>query len=308
MAAWTKKGDCIVLGPTFPSEGYQALGQDSDRQLIELFKVLQKEFHLYPKMFLYGFSGGAQFSHRFAMKYPDLVAGCSAHSAGTWAGSAGPQAAGVPFALSCGEQDTAKSGPTAPLSRIDWARQFAEKCKAADFYFKVRFWPDAGHASSPGSRQMTEECFCLATTGLYEDQRRAVQQEIDAARQRVEGGDFAAALAAIRKLASLKVPPPAARKDEMKGSQLAGLSENAAGWHEGKVGTAALEAVRQAYLADQARQLADEVEKAALERIAAIEKAGPPDAADQLKALQETFKGQKNVLAAIARAAAKATK
>jgi hypothetical protein len=34
---------------------------------------------------LHGFSGGSQFTHRFAMLHPKLVCGVSAHSGSTWA-------------------------------------------------------------------------------------------------------------------------------------------------------------------------------------------------------------------------------
>ena len=80
-----------------------------------------------------GPSGGAQFAHRMMMKHPDLVIGCAAHSGGTWStgGSCGkpnPQAAQVPFVLSCGEEDTRKSTPDLPMGRLEWAKAF-EKVK-----------------------------------------------------------------------------------------------------------------------------------------------------------------------------------
>ena len=69
LAGWVKKFDnVIVIGPSFPSTGpyYQILQGGTDKQLLEIFKQLNKEFNLHEKMFLYGFSGGAQYSHRFA--------------------------------------------------------------------------------------------------------------------------------------------------------------------------------------------------------------------------------------------------
>ncbi|MFK7788741.1 MAG: hypothetical protein AB8C95_04500, partial [Phycisphaeraceae bacterium] len=109
-AGWVKDHDVIVIGPTYDSNGYQYLQQGSDQQTIDLVKMLRKQYKLHDKIFIGGFSGGSQYSHRFAMKYPDLVAGCAAHSGGTWAtgdyaerAKPNPKARGVLFVMSCGE-------------------------------------------------------------------------------------------------------------------------------------------------------------------------------------------------------------
>jgi poly(3-hydroxybutyrate) depolymerase len=128
---WADRNDCIGVAPSFPNEGYQLLGKDSDRQLIGIFQKLQNQYKLHDKLFIYGHSGGAQFSHRFALKYPQLVIGCCATSAGTWATGAGygdlpEMAASLPFAISCGERDTGFAAPGMPMNRITWARRFEE--------------------------------------------------------------------------------------------------------------------------------------------------------------------------------------
>lgn len=343
MAAWVKKGNVIVVGPSFP-DGYQGLMHDTDKQLQGIFAALQKEFRLHPKLFLYGFSGGSQFAHRFAMKYPEQVIGCSAHSGGSWTDGINAKAAAVPFAISCGEADTAKSTPMSPMVRLEWCRKFAGKLQADDFYFKVRFWPGVGHGASRGSAAMTEDCFVLSTTGMHEDERQKVQAGIDAIKPLVDGGRFAEALEQIKELAPPRtaVPPrpgparpgptrPAptkARAEEPKpapaepqpeppkdaaakpavadeGTRLAGLQENAYGWHENAPGTPALAEMRRFYIEEQTQVLAAQIEKAALEKIAAIESAPPADAAVQLDALARTFAAQRTVMAAIGKARAK---
>ena len=103
LAGWVKKGNCVVVGPSFPN-GYQMLGHESDKQLIGVLGELHKKYKLHKKVFLYGFSGGSQFAHRFAMKYPELVGGCASHSGGSW-GTVNPKARGVLFAVSTGESD-----------------------------------------------------------------------------------------------------------------------------------------------------------------------------------------------------------
>jgi len=168
ISPWAKRGDCIVVGPSFPNNGYQGLGQQAGEQLDLLFKDLSKEYKLHPRLFLYGFSGGAQFAHRFMMAYPDLVAGCSAHSAGSWAtgehwGSINPKAANIPLVISCGESDTAKSTPDAPHTRLEWAKLFEKQAAEAGLLFQANYWPNTAHAASPGVAKMTTDCYDLAT-------------------------------------------------------------------------------------------------------------------------------------------------
>lgn len=203
LSGWINKGNVIVVGPSFPNEGYQVLAKDSDRQLIDIFKGLRKEYRLHPKFFISGFSGGSQYAHRFALAYPDYVIGCAAHSGGTWAEHPDVKALGVPFALSCGENDTGKSVPTAPLGRLEWFKDFVRKMNEGSYYFKARTWPGVGHGASPGSARMTEECFNLSTTGMlpeplleFTTEIRKIEEDLAASRQ-------SEATARLRKLSTL---------------------------------------------------------------------------------------------------------
>lgn len=296
-ADWAKKGNCIVIGPTFPSEGYQVLQQNADKQLIGLAESLAKKFKLHPKMFLVGFSGGSQFVHRFTMKHPDLVIGCAAHSGGTWADTLNPGALGVPFAISCGEKDTNKSTPDCPLTRVEWARAFAAKMQAGGFYFKFRTWPDVGHAACAPCRQLTEECFVFSTTGMHEDERKEAQKELDAIATLIKTGELEKAMPRISGLGKFK-----AEKVEPQAKEKARPDkENKFGWVEGQAARASLEKVRQAYLQECGRELEAQAARACMDKIADIEKRRPANAAEQLAKLLEAFAGRKQIAAEIAR-------
>ena len=66
--------------------------------------------------------------------------------------------------------------------------------------------------------------------------------------------------------------------------------------------------MRRFYIEEQTQVFAAQIEKAALEKIAATESAPPADAAAQLDALARTFAGQRTVMAAIGKARAKAAR
>jgi poly(3-hydroxybutyrate) depolymerase len=172
------KDDVIVLGPSFLQpkrdenapktdgplpESYQMCGPTHDAKLKALIAEVGKTWKLHPKVFLHGFSAGAQFVHRFAMKNPEMVAGVSAASSGSWStrgyGEINPAASGVPFAISCGQYDREKSGPSSPLNRLEWMQEFAKALKDAHFDVESRVIPNTGHKATADTMALAEACF-----------------------------------------------------------------------------------------------------------------------------------------------------
>ena len=185
-AGWVNDHDVIVLGPSYPNEGYQYLEKGSDQQTLDLIKQLRQQYNLHEKIFIAGFSGGAQYSHRFAMKHPDLVAGCAAHSAGTWGtgdydeAKPNPKATGVLFVMSCGEKDTGKSFGDAPMGRLEWAKKYEQALEQGGYVYDAQWWPNVGHSQSKGARQMTQDCFVASTELLptYEQEHAALADKM----------------------------------------------------------------------------------------------------------------------------------
>lgn len=165
----TQRDDVIVVGPSFPKGGAFTHAEDqSAQQLLGIHKQLAEKYKLHDKIFVAGFSGGSQFAHRFTMLHPDRVIGCAAHSGGSWATggqwkSINPKAAHIPIAMSCGQNDTAKMHPQAPMGRLEWAKKFEQLIADAGFTYRVEYIPDIGHRMSPTAMQMSVECFELAT-------------------------------------------------------------------------------------------------------------------------------------------------
>jgi pimeloyl-ACP methyl ester carboxylesterase len=160
----------VILVPSF-SDGYQSGDGKWAEQLLSQVAEIRKHVPVHRKLFLHGHSGGAQFVHRFAFHHPGVVAGVSAHSAGSWAGEPGfgtisEQAVSIPFLISCGDEDKAYSVPHAPFTRIEWFHRFAAELKRRGFVVYADTWPDTGHGV-PHEQYATvfKECFALATRG-----------------------------------------------------------------------------------------------------------------------------------------------
>jgi len=167
---WAKRGDVIVIGPSFVTRGdrpYQNGDGIHAEKLIALFDSLKKSYKLKDRMFLHGFSGGCQFVHRFTMLHPKLVCGVSAHSGGSWAtdgyGTIDNAAKSIPFAISCGEKDTAKSFPEAPFNRLEWYGRFAKEMEKRKFCHVGATWPGVGHNISAGAWDFMKQCFQIST-------------------------------------------------------------------------------------------------------------------------------------------------
>lgn len=74
MLKWVGEDKVIALAPVFTGDYHLGDGEAAE-QLIERFEWIKKNYKVHDKMFLYGFSAGAQFVHRFAFNHPELVVG-----------------------------------------------------------------------------------------------------------------------------------------------------------------------------------------------------------------------------------------
>ncbi len=89
FSAWSERTGVALLLPLFPAgirvagdlHGYKYLDAQGVRYDTVFLKILEEaseQFHLdVGRFFLFGFSGGAQFVHRWAMLYPERVRGVS---------------------------------------------------------------------------------------------------------------------------------------------------------------------------------------------------------------------------------------
>ena len=300
VRGWIDRGDCIGIAPSFPNDGYQLLGKDSDRQLTQIFDKLKSDFKLHDKLFIYGHSGGAQYAHRFALKYPNLVMACCATSAGTWATGSGfgvirDGAAKVPIAISCGEKDTSTAAPGLSMNRIVWTRKFEEELAVRHFFYKAMYWPNAGHeGNARGNAELAGEAFSLGATGMAGADRENFDGKMKILDDLVQTGDLGQAM----KRGGAFLKRMQGRDDRQTADNLAAIH-----WSAGPAAITACTQTARAYVADRMNSLSMEVEAEALNQITVIERQAGPDAVTKLQSLCGTFAGWPNVRAAADQAA-----
>ena len=89
-------------------------------------------------VYMYGFSAGAQFAHRYALLRPNTVVAAAVHSAGgfTFPSTYVP----TRFFITVGQLDA---------DRMKGAFAFVEKAQAKGITAELRVWPDVGHGMTP---------------------------------------------------------------------------------------------------------------------------------------------------------------
>lgn len=103
---YANKEKYILLCPQF-ADGYQLFQQNEDKKLIEIIKELEQEFHVGRGMvFLVGYSGGAQFAHRFAFRHCAYIRAVCVLAAGEYDSLPfSSQARKVKYFVAAGEED-----------------------------------------------------------------------------------------------------------------------------------------------------------------------------------------------------------
>jgi predicted esterase len=140
----------ILLCPSIPGDAggfYQDVGE---RTVWSAVAQVRKAYHVSPRMFFSGFSGGAFFIQGFAYHYPESVTGLSILSSGNYLDPRIFSRLG-PVAVVIGGADD----PLAVYS----SRKFVEDLSQLGFDVKYKVVPFVGHAVSRTGINMTLELF-----------------------------------------------------------------------------------------------------------------------------------------------------
>lgn len=141
----------ILVCPSF-KEGYQRLEYGTDNRMIDIIKELEKEFQIdEKKIFMAGFSGGAQFTHRFALRHPEYINSAVVLAAGSYNYPANSASAKrIKFLVGVGANDS---------ERLEITKKFAEQLKNNGYQVKFEIFPNVGHEVPPAAKQLTIELF-----------------------------------------------------------------------------------------------------------------------------------------------------
>lgn len=155
-AKFADEGQCIVVGPSFTGDFQFAYCDDCDsgERMAAILAELRSRYKLRPKVFMTGFSAGAQFVHRFTLVNPDQVIACAPHSAGTWQHPS-PRVREVAFLITCGRADK---------RRIRLAQRFATKLKRLGCRVAASWFEGVGHWVCADARELTKALYWAATS------------------------------------------------------------------------------------------------------------------------------------------------
>ena len=112
--------------------------------------AVKKEYRVGQKMFLAGFSAGAQFVQGFAFNYPEYVSGVSVLSAGTYY-RPNLGAKDIPFLVVIGDQDHSFN--------IEQSKYFSQYLSENGFDVRYRLMTGVGHTVTKEGVDLTIELF-----------------------------------------------------------------------------------------------------------------------------------------------------
>ncbi|MBN2386219.1 MAG: hypothetical protein JXB85_04310 [Anaerolineales bacterium] len=140
----------ILVCPSIADQHGGWYQDDGERIVLQVLSQVRTDYHLEPRIFLVGFSAGAQFVQGFAFGYPQLVAGVAVLSAGNYYAPTG-NARNIPFLVVIGTLDDSTS--------IAYCEEFVASLQRNGYTVAYHPLPFLGHAVNGSGRRLTIEFF-----------------------------------------------------------------------------------------------------------------------------------------------------
>lgn len=139
-----------LLSPSFKDDDYWEPEKWSGQALLDAVKSIQDKYKIPEerKLFLYGYSAGAQCANLFMLWKPSLVEAWGAHACGVW-GSAPGNSQIAPGLVTCGEEDN---------PRYELSRTFVMNSRESGALIIWRSYPEA-HALNKEALRLAELFF-----------------------------------------------------------------------------------------------------------------------------------------------------
>jgi poly(3-hydroxybutyrate) depolymerase len=144
--AYADQEGFVLVCPSMGDENGGWYQDEGERTLMAVLKEVKKEFRVQNKIFLAGFSAGAQFVQGFAFMYPKSVSGVAVLSSGNYY-EPSSSASSVPFLVVIGDQDFPAG--------LKSAGQFSELLKQAGFVIDLHILPGVKHEVSSEALELT---------------------------------------------------------------------------------------------------------------------------------------------------------
>lgn len=141
----------ILVCPNFPN-GYQRLEGATDNRMIDIIEELKKDFRIDDKKVLMtGFSGGAQFAHRFVLRHPEYIQAVSIMAAGSYdRPTFSKKAKHIKFLVMAGAGDK---------DRLELSQKFATQLKNEGYDVEFKSFSGVDHWVCDGEKKITIQLF-----------------------------------------------------------------------------------------------------------------------------------------------------
>lgn len=148
---YADKEGFILVCPNF-SKGYEGLRYAADERLVSIIKEVERKISIdRQKILLAGFSCGAEFVNRFALKQPDYVNSAAIISAGSYAPvQYSMRMAHVKFLVSAGAGDGEK---------LQRAEEFVNNLKENNYQVKFKIFVNVDNELHSGAKEIVVSSF-----------------------------------------------------------------------------------------------------------------------------------------------------
>lgn len=148
--SFADKEGFILICPTLTEAGGGWHQSDGERKVSAIISQVRNEYNLEERLYLAGFSAGAQLVQGYAFRYPQSVKGVAVLSPG-YAFSSTMSARDIPFLVVIGDQELPR--------RLKAAHQLVSLLEQNNFEVEYQLLPGVGHTLTTEARKLTIDFF-----------------------------------------------------------------------------------------------------------------------------------------------------
>lgn len=148
--SFADKEDFILICPTLTEAVGGWSQSDGERKVSAIISQVRSEYNLEERLFLAGFSAGAQLVQGYTFRYPQSVKGVAVLSPG-YAFSSTISARDIPFLVVIGDREIPR--------RLEAAQKLVSLLQQNNFDVEYHLLPGVGHTLTDEARKLTIDFF-----------------------------------------------------------------------------------------------------------------------------------------------------